>query len=561
MPRRTVLVAALATLAPATAATATAQADAPAFGCSATALSGTVLGQVVSPGFTAGDDSACRSDDASGPVLGTRGIASTLLGGAGSATTATSTAGLDSLSINGLDALKGLLPAVALPAGLDAIPVTLPAGVSLPGGITLPTLPTAPLPTVPGLPALPGGGLPLTRSADTSSAVTVPSLPTVVPIDVTPAVNALLAAAQQLPAADLLHLDAVRATAAAVCQAGAPVLSGITQLAGASALGQALPVDGPVTRSIPVLNGSSISLADLDLSKVVLPAGLSFDTPVVGPLLATGLKAALAALPPIQIPTTLADVSITPGSQDRAGASLVQHAPRIRVSVLGQQLVDLDLGAARVSALGVDCGAAAAPSPVAPASQLAVQCAKRGVTLVDVAPTAGHVALLGAAAASDVGKKVQIVFPATHKVVATTVVRPDGFFRAKAPLPSAAMRHSNDARYLAVVDGKKSLSLKLDRRMRISSIRHKGRMLRVIGKIAGPLAPGQEIVIRRSESCSKDVVVKRFVPTKAGTWKVLLPAPSEGQAAVFRATTEVLGADGTSDKTFPTFTLPGYVSL
>lgn len=558
MPRRTVLVAALATLAPATTAHA---APAGSFGCSATAPGGTVLGQALTPGV-AGGDGACRSDDAGGPVLGMRGVAATVLNGSGVATqTVASTAGADGLSIGALDALKGLLPVPALPAGLDQIPVTLPAGIALPAGVTLPSLPTAP--TLPGVPVPP---LPLTTPTSTTAPLTLPgtgtttAVPTTVPIDVTPAVDALLAAAQRLPSADLLHLDAVRATAGALCQAGTPVLSGISRLVGASALGQALPSDGPVQQAIPVVNGSTLDLANLDLAKVVLPAGLSFDTPVVGPALAAGLRSALAALPPIQIPATVADVSITPGAQDRSDGSLVQHAPRVRISVLGQQLVDLDLGAARVSALGVDCGAAVAAT-AAPASQLAVQCAKRPVTLVDVAPAADHVALLGAAAAADVGKRVSIVFPATGKVVATTVVRPDGFFRAAAPLPSRAMRHSSRTRYVAVVEGHKSLALKLDRRMRISSLRHRGGKVRIVGKIAGPLAPGQEIVIRRSESCSKDVIVKRFVPARAGTWRITLPAPAGGQAAVYRASTEVLGADGTSGRTFPTFTLPGYVSL
>jgi hypothetical protein len=235
----------------------------------------------------------------------------------------------------------------------------------------------------------------------------------------------------------------------------------------------------------------------------------------------------------------------------------------VTVTALGRELADVTLGSARVSALGVDCGLpVAAPAAIAPASQLAVQCAKRRVTLVDVAERPQWVSLLGAAAASEVGSKVSIVYTKTGKVVSTATVRDSGFFRAKAPLPPKAERDDNDARYMAVIENDKSMSLKLQRRMRISRMSNRGTRILMVGKIVGPLLPGQKIIVRKRESCTKDVIVTSFTPTKPGSFKLYLPMPAEGQAAVYRATTVVPGANGgDSGKTFPTFTLPGYVSL
>jgi len=541
--------------------------------CAAGAVSGTVLGQAVAPLAAVGDlSSGCRSLEATGGLPAALGradaTASTTLDGTAAARKATSVASVSGLRIGAVDSLLADLPVPALPAGLDRLPVPLPVvlpsasrkGIPLVGDVPelpvvggLPVLDT--LPDLPGLPDLPVVG-------DVVSSL----LPSVLEIDALDAVRALVPATPALP--DLLSLDAARATATATCKSGVPVLDGVTDLVGLKVLGQDLSPGALVDRALTLAPASSIPLAGAELSKIALPAGLSFDDPVVGPVLATAVRQVLSSLPPIEIPALVGNVKLTPASQERSadGTTLTQRAARLQVSLLGEDVVDLALGAASVAADGVDCApaapvAATAPdSPVAPASQLAVECAGRPVTLVDVAQRPEHVALLGAVAEEHVGRTVSIVFAATGKQVATGVVRPDGFFRAKAPLPPKAIRSSNAARYLAVLDGQKSPALKLQRRMRISKLSNRGERILMVGKITGPLVPGQEIVVRRRESCTSDVIVKRFTPDRAGTWKVWLPAPRQGQAAVYRATTQVFGADET-EKRFPTFTLPGYVSL
>jgi hypothetical protein len=225
------------------------------------------------------------------------------------------------------------------------------------------------------------------------------------------------------------------------------------------------------------------------------------------------------------------------------------------------------LGIARVATDQLRCGkndpsvgASAAPTaPVAPASQLAVSCSKAKVTLLDVADAGNHVGLYGAADKKYVGHRVRIVFTGTGKQVATTTVRRDGFFRTHAPVPSKGIRYTSRARYMAIVGRDKSMPLKLHRRMRITSMHHHGRTIRLTGRIYGP-AGNQPITISRRISCTKDVVVGHVHPGAGGVWHATVKAPRGTSAAVYRADTIVPASAG-SGKMFPTFTLPGYVSL
>lgn len=521
------------------------------FGCSATAVSGTVLGQPISPVAGAGGDGPCQTADGSsslGLPLAGGALAKTLLAGGNDVTAqrATSTAGVQSLQLGGLQSLLPALPAPELPSGLSSLEVPLPVVAPVVSGATG-TVGSL-LGGVTGGTGLPTGSL----------------LPSKITVDALEAVKALVPAAA-LPNLDVLKLDGLTSTANAVCQAGKPLLTGVTDLAGLQSLGQSLPTNPTqvVDRAVSLVKGGQIPLSGLDLSLVRLPAGLSFDDPVVGSVLQTAVRSVLSQLPPITIPAVVGQVQVTPSSTEDDGDSLVQHGPRVTVTALGRTLADVSLGSARVSAAGVDCGdLVPALSPeIQPASQLAVQCARRAVTLIDVAERPDHVTLLGAAAATEVGKTVDIVSTKTGKVVSHATVRDSGFFRASAPLPPKAQRDDNDTRYMAVLGKDKSMSLKLQRRMRISRMSNRGTHILMVGKIVGPLVPGQKIVVRRRESCTKDVIVKTFTPTKPGSFTLNLPLPSEGQAAVYRATTMVPSATGDSGKTFPTFTLPGYVSL
>jgi hypothetical protein len=144
------------------------------------------------------------------------------------------------------------------------------------------------------------------------------------------------------------------------------------------------------------------------------------------------------------------------------------------------------------------------------------------------------------------------------KQVATSKVGRSGFFRAKAPMPRQSMRYSNDARYMAVIGHKKSLPLKLHRRMRFSTLTSHGKTVTLKGMVFGPRS-NEVIEIRQAISCMKDIVVKRIHADGNGRWSATLKAPKGTRAVTYRAITKVRNAG--SGHEFPTFTLPGYVSL
>ena len=520
--RRTLIAAFAAVTAAAAAAPAGAAAG--SFNCAASAIRGSFLGQpVIEPVAANLGGAECRPETGSfnglpAPFGASAATAQTDRQGPADRVAgqeATAVASIADFAIGGLRGLPVQLPAAQIPAGLDALTVPLSPTLQLLG------------------------------------------LPSSIVVNALPAAQRLVPA-RLLPDLDVLNVGLARSGAKASCVDGAPRLVGASAIEGLRVLGQDLPVDGVTDRLMPVLPAEVISLAGLDPSAVELPAGLSFDLPVVGPLLEQAVGAVLGGLPPIQLPGGVAEVQASPQERSEEGGVLSHRALHVRVAVLGKEIADVVLGESRVAGTDVDCSE---PAPVAPASQLAVSCSKRKVTLVSVIQRKHHVSLLGAAEGSLVGRTVDIVFTATGKRVATGVVRPDGFFRARAPLPARAIRHTNLARYQAVIDGQRSLRLKLSRRMHISRLRHRGNRVVIVGKVKGPFAAERpQIVIRRRVSCTRDVIVKRITPGSDGRWKVSLPAPPDEQAAVYRATTQVLGGE-IRPKAFPTFTLPGYVSL
>lgn len=518
-------------------------ASASGFQCSASAVRGTVLTQTgIEPVVANAGSGACQPavahlDNLPAP-LGGWALAKTDLTGPAdnpAAQQASAKSGIAGFSVGNVANLPISLPTANIPSGLDALNVPIPA--------TARDI----LPALPGVPSVPS----------------VPVLPSAITVNALDAAKALVPT-QSLPDLPLAAIKSLTSSVTGQCIGDLPKLIGNSVVDGLQGLGQSLPTDAPIDQAVTLLGAQSIPLTNIDLSKVQLPAGLSFDDPVVGPILKTAVTQALASLPPITIPSTVADVQTTLGEQSGDGTtSLEQRALRMKIVAAGQTVADLVMGIAKVATDQLGCGAQApaqdAPAAIAPASQLAVSCTKQKVTLIDVADAKDHVALFGAADKKYVGQPVRIVFTDTGKQVATSRVRPDGFFRADAPVPSKSVRYTSRARYVAIVGGDKSLPLKLHRRMRISQLRHHGNTVNLTGRVYGPRA-NAPITISRRVSCTQDVVVGQVRPDSNGVWHATVQAPKGTSAAVYRATTAVRNMAG-SAKTFPTFTLPGYVSL
>jgi hypothetical protein len=195
------------------------------------------------------------------------------------------------------------------------------------------------------------------------------------------------------------------------------------------------------------------------------------------------------------------------------------------------------------------------------ASQLALQCPRRRITLIDVLRRGARVSLLGAADMSLIGRKVTITLLGTHKRVASAVVGSDGFFGATAPLPAPRLRFTNKASYQASIGAQRSAYLKLTRRMLVQSISgHAGKIV-IRGRVTKPLTqPIAAILVKRRVSCSSTATAKRIKPRRDGTFTVTLTAPRGAHAALYLATTEVRQSVR-NRRRYPTSTLPRVVVI
>jgi len=438
---------------------------------------------------------------------------------------------------------------------LPELPIALPVG----------SIPPVPPVTVTLVPATPAVGL-------------IPAVPaTTATVDVQAAIRALLPNGK-LPNAELLRLMVGAATAEAKCVNRATQLSGSSQVVGLSVLGRSVPTDQVVDESLSLIDSTAIDPSKVlgDLSRFVTLTGpASVDAATVNAAVLAAVKPIVDLLPKITIPATLARVKVTPSSQVRSGNRLTQRALRVEVSIAGQNVADLVVGEASVSGANLECAPAAAPAPtttapaaapvtkVAPvtATELSLQCTTRRLVLTDVLRSGSRVRLLGAADKRFVGRRVGIVFSATGRQVATAVVRKDGSFATSAPLPPRAIRSTNRARYIARIGKEKSLDLKLERRMFVNTVRASNGRVTINGRVTRPLgSPVQTITLVRRVSCKKTEVVKRFKPTRTGSFRVNVAAPARQQAAVYRLGTRVRKS-ARNPKLFPTFTLPRAVEL
>ncbi len=435
----------------------------------------------------------------------------------------------------------GALPATPLPLTGGAVfahtemtgadPLTQVASASAGvGQLTLTSL----LPGIPApdLSALPGGGV-----------LTVPGIGTV---DIRPALNALIQ-----PTGPLLQLSALKSQATARCDSGNAALDASSSVASLSVLGTRLATTEPTEKTIQAVAAQTIDPSNIDISKVLAPtADLT--------ALQLALQPVLDALPNISIPAVGAQVKATPGEQIRSGDMLTRRALHIEISAGAQSVVDAVIGESIVDATGVGCGSLAAAALGLGSDS---SCTKRRITLMDVLQRGSTVKLQGAAdPARFAGRRVSIVSRWNGRVVARPKVAKSGLFNATVALPPAAVRHTNRARYRASIGAERSLDLKLERRMIVTSVKSLGkRRVRVSGMITRPFGvPIQEISVTRRISCGNVRVVARFKPDSQGRFHVTLRGPAAKRVYVFRFRTKVR-YDALNPRLTRTYTLPRYV--
>ena len=440
------------------------------------------------------------------------------------------------------------LPAIKLPKPLDQL-----AGVDLVNGTT--SVNDAGASAGAGLAQVKVGVLPIPVSdipiPDSLKDIKV-YLPNhndpVASVDLSPAIDAI----QHLPSRPLLDAGVLYSNVSGTCQDGKPVLEGSSRVANATILGLTLDSSHTVDTAVNLLDTEHLALDVLNtnLAHITL---LDHSADVTTEKVLDALKPMLEQLPPLSIPPTLAHVKISASEQDTKNGVLTQRALRAQISLLGQSIADLTIGQAQIGG-----GSACAPADV---PRLQLQCTTRKLTLIDVLPEGDHVRLFGAADQSLTGKRVRIFFYATGRKVATTTIKQDGTFQAVAPMPSRAVRYTNAARYVAFAGGERSMNLKLNRRMIVSSMKAHARSVVIKGRVVLPLAdPVQTIEVRRRVTCQDWEVVKHFKPRADGTFTIRVPKPKGVPATVFRLATFVRNNLG-SPKLYPTFTLPRAVDL
>jgi hypothetical protein len=469
---------------------------------------------------------------------------------------------LGAQTIEPLTANKGAAACAPARAGLQGITAGLPLPLSLSALGAETTLEGTTLPVAQQKAGAVGGiadirvralpELPITIPVPDISAIQPTVVPGVGTVDLRPAIGALLPNGR-LPNADLVRVQAIQAYASGQCVAGRPQLLGSSQVAGLTVLGQELPLNEVVERTVALVNGENIDPSNANPANIPLPLGITIDLPGVR----DALQQALDAVPTISIPTTVAQIKVTPSQQIREGNKLTQRALQVEVGLLGQQLVDLVIGEASVGFDGVECGTTSA-------ADQALECTTRRLVLADVIP-GRRVRLIGYADKRYIGRTVNIIFSSTGRRVARTKVRRDGSFRTTAKMPPRTLRATNRARYHARLAGVRYRTprLKLVRRMQIASVRTAARRVTFTGRVLRPLGrPVRRIEVRRRISCNRWRVIRRITPSRSGRFRVTLSGPPSRLAATYRFATRVRSsASPDNPKTFETFTLPRFVDL
>jgi hypothetical protein len=197
------------------------------------------------------------------------------------------------------------------------------------------------------------------------------------------------------------------------------------------------------------------------------------------------------------------------------------------------------------------------------AKAAALQCTKRPLVLVNVYEEGDRVRLIGAADHRYIGRTVAIWFQAAHAVVGHALVSQTGTFTTTVGRPPPGLRTTNLARYEAQIDGKRSLLLKLRRRMVVRSVESTSSVVRITGHVVAPLAsPAAGLVLQRRVTCGgRYVTVKRFSANANGRFSIAIKPPSgAGGVATYRVQTMVR-KHRWAPKLYPTYTLPVPIAL
>ena len=193
-------------------------------------------------------------------------------------------------------------------------------------------------------------------------------------------------------------------------------------------------------------------------------------------------------------------------------------------------------GALVVAGGGVLAGTSLAPAQQPPARlAAAAACSIPPVVLLEAHTVKGRVAVEGLARSTSAGQRATLEALVGSKRLGTAVgvtVAGDGRFRGSMALPKRSKR--SVVRYRATVSGKRSQTLKLKRKMVITSRRATAAGTRVSGRISGNAGRWTLTVTR--QRCAKTEQLKQVRTTRKGAFSILLPRPAATDpVTLFRA--------------------------
>jgi hypothetical protein len=205
------------------------------------------------------------------------------------------------------------------------------------------------------------------------------------------------------------------------------------------------------------------------------------------------------------------------------------------------------------SSASASAGVASTPKGI---EELLLGCSNTPLVLNDVYIHGGRVVLIGSAAKSLVGKKVEILFN-ERKQLATTKIAANGQFATTAPLPPVKIREALTTRYTAEVGKLRSLHLKLTRRLLLEPPKTLGTTVTLSGRVTLPLTkPAAPVIVEQQLECGKPTVAKTFTPPANGRFEITLTVPANAKAGIFRLTSKVAANKHATAHGFTTFSLP-----
>lgn len=185
-----------------------------------------------------------------------------------------------------------------------------------------------------------------------------------------------------------------------------------------------------------------------------------------------------------------------------------------------------------VSAGTVTTLAAASPDPAAPTAD---RCQLPRLTLLEARIAGARVAVEGLAHTEYAGRPAVVQALRGSKQFGrpvTVTVRPDGRFSASLPRPAVSARHI--IRYRATVSSRTSQTLRLVRRMAVTSRTKVATGTVVSGRITGK--PARWNLAITAQTCTATKPVARVTTTRTGDFKVTIPAPgSNDPVTLYRA--------------------------